>query len=107
MKAARYLLFTSQCYENFPMVIAEAFACGLPVIASKLGAASEIVEHGRTGLLVAPGEATDLAEAADLLWANPITSLQMGREARAEYEAKYCAQRSYSHLRQIYESVLG
>jgi glycosyltransferase involved in cell wall biosynthesis len=105
MKAARFLVFPSQCYENFPLVIAEAFACGIPVIAAGLGAATEIVEQGRTGLLVAPGEATNLAEAADALWSSPSTCRRMGREARAEYEAKYSAQRNYSRLQEIYEMV--
>jgi len=107
MKAARYLLFPSQCYESFPMVIAEAFACGLPVVASKLGAAAEIVEHGRTGLLVRPGDAEHLAETAGWLWSRPSTSARMGREARAEYELKFCAQRNHARLLEIYESVLG
>jgi glycosyltransferase involved in cell wall biosynthesis len=106
MKGARYLLFPSQCYENFPMVIAEAFACGLPVIASGLGAAAEIVEHGRTGMLVPPGDAEQLAEAAAWLWARPDTSQRMGREARTEFEAKYGAQRNYSRLMEIYQAAL-
>lgn len=107
MKAARYLVFPSQCYENFPMVIAEAFACGRPVIATGLGAAAEMVEHGNTGLLFAPGEPAALAAAADSLWSRPMASQRMGREARVQYETKYSAQRNYSRLREIYQSVLG
>ncbi len=107
MKAARYLLFPSQCYENFPMVIAEAFACGLPVVGTRLGATAEIVEHERTGLLVSPGDAADLAEKASWLWSDPSRSRRMGREARAEYEAKYCAQRNYALMLEIYERLGG
>jgi glycosyltransferase involved in cell wall biosynthesis len=107
MKEARYLLFPSQCYENFPMVIAEAFACGLPVIGSRLGAAAEMVEHGRTGLLVRPGDEEHLAETADRLWNSQAASSSMGREARAEFEAKYDRQRNYERLLEIYRIALG
>lgn len=106
MKEARFLVFPSQWYESFPMVIVEAFACGLPVVAFDLGAAAEIVEHGRTGMLVPPGDAERLAEAAAWLWARPDVSRRMGREARAEFEAKYGAQRNYSRLMEIYQAAL-
>jgi glycosyltransferase involved in cell wall biosynthesis len=107
MKGARFLVFTSAWYESMPMVIAEAFACGLPVVASGLGATAEIVEHGRTGLLVRPGEPEDLADKAGWLWSRPGTSERMGREARAEYLAKYCAQSNYPRLLEIYARAQG
>jgi glycosyltransferase involved in cell wall biosynthesis len=107
MKEARFLVFPSQWYESFPMAIAEAFACGLPVVGSRLGATAELVEHERTGLLVHPGDAEDLAEKASWLWSHQAVSQRMGREARIEYELKYCAQRNYARLLEIYESVLG
>jgi glycosyltransferase involved in cell wall biosynthesis len=105
MKAARFLVFPSRCYENFPMVIAEAFACGLPVVASGLGAAAEIVDHGRTGMLVRPGHAGALAEAVAWLWSHPGAGRRMGREARLDFESRYSAQNSYARMMEIYESV--
>jgi len=105
MKAARFLVFPSRCYENFPMVIAEAFACGLPVVASGLGAAAEIVDHGRTGMLVRPGHAGALAEAVAWLWSHPGAGRRMGREARLDFENRYSAQNSYARMMEIYESV--
>lgn len=102
MKGARFLVFPSSCYENLPMVVAEAFACGLPVVASSLGATTELVEHGRTGLLFRPGEPEDLADKAGWLWSRPETRERMGREARAEFLAKYCAGRNYPRLLEIY-----
>jgi len=50
LKGARWLIVTSQLYENFPMTIVEAFACGVPVIASQLGAMLEIIEDGRDSI---------------------------------------------------------
>ncbi|HIQ01001.1 MAG TPA: glycosyltransferase family 1 protein, partial [Anaerolineales bacterium] len=89
MQEARALVFPSEWYEGFPMTIAEAFACGLPVIASRLGAMAEIVEDGRTGLLFEPGNPENLAEKVAWAWTHPKEMEEMGREARREYEAKY------------------
>ena len=107
MKGARCLVFPSECYENFPMSVAEAFACGVPVIASRLGAMAEIVEEGRSGLLFEPGDAEDLAAKMEWAWAHPRELAEMGREARREYEEKYTAERNYERLMAIYHRVLG
>lgn len=107
MHGALALVFPSEWYEAFPVTLAEAFACGLPVIAGRLGAAAEIVEDGRTGLHFRPGDAGDLA--AKLRWAaaHPAEMLAMGRAARAEYEAKYTPDRNYEQLMAIYELALA
>jgi glycosyltransferase involved in cell wall biosynthesis len=107
LKGARFLVFTSEWYENFPMTIAEAFACGVPVICSRLGAMQEIVVDGRTGLHFTPGNAGDLAAKVEWAWAHPEEMAAMGRAARAEYEAKYTAERNYQMLMKIYHGVLG
>jgi glycosyltransferase involved in cell wall biosynthesis len=102
MQEAACLVFPSEWYEGFPMVLAEAFATGLPVIASRLGAMEEIVEDGRTGVLFTPGDAEDLA--AKLAWGLGHTRAlaEMGRNGRAEFEAKYTAPRNYELLMAIY-----
>ncbi|HUZ48090.1 MAG TPA: glycosyltransferase family 4 protein [Terriglobia bacterium] len=106
MKGARFVIFPSQYYENFPMTLVEAFACGVPVIASRLGSVEEIVQDGRCGLQFAPGNPDDLAAKVEWAWTYPREMLAMGRTARAEYEAKYTAQHSYKLLMKIYASVL-
>jgi glycosyltransferase involved in cell wall biosynthesis len=106
IKGARFLVFPSECYENCPTTILEAFACGVPVIASRLGAMLELVDNGRTGLHFHPGDAADLAEKVSWAWSHPEESSFMGHEARAEYESKYTAEKNYSILMQIYESLL-
>ncbi len=107
MKQAFVLVFPSECYEGFPTTIAEAFATGLPVLASFLGAMGEIVQHRQTGLLFTPGDANDLA--ANVEWAidHPDELADMGRRARDQFEAKYTAERNYRLLCDIYHGVLN
>lgn len=107
IKRARFLILPSQCYENFPMVIVEAFACGVPVICSRLGAMQELVEGGCTGLHFAPGVPEDLASKVEWAWTHPKEMEAMGGEARREYEAKYTAERNYAMLMEIYRRALS
>ena len=106
MKNASVLILPSTWYEGFPMIMAEAFAVGLPVIASNLGSMPSIVEHQRTGLLFEPGNAASLVEAARWWLSNPAKAASMRGEARREYEAKYTADRNYVQLMDIYNAVL-
>ena len=106
MKGASFLLLPSVVYENFPMTIVEAFATGLPVVASDLGAMASLVDHGRTGLRFRPGDATDLAEKVEWLLSHPQELDKMRKEARHEYEVKYTAERNYQLLMGIYERAL-
>lgn len=106
IKQARFLIFPSEWYEGFPLTITEAFACGIPVICSRLGAMQEIVEDRRTGLHFASGDATDLGEKAEWAWNHPAEMQAMGRAARSEYETKYTAKRNYEMLFEIYLQTL-
>lgn len=106
MRNAKVLILPSNCYENFPMTIAEAYACGTPVIASRLGAMAEIVDDGRTGLHFTASDADDLARKVEWAWANSDAMLDMGRNARTEYVAKYTAERNYKMLLEVYQQVM-
>lgn len=106
MGRAQYMVLPSICYENSPRTIVEAFSCGLPVIASRLGALADIVCDGATGLLFNPGDPVDLA--AKIAWAqaHPEQMIRMGQAARAEYEAQYTPERNYEMLMDIYEDAI-
>jgi len=106
MQEARFVVFSSELYENLPLTIIEAFACGVPVIASRLGAMQEIVEDGRTGLLFSSGDAEDLARIVMSAWKQPEYMRCLGEHARAEYEAKYTASANYHQLMDIYREVI-
>ncbi len=106
IQGARFLIWPSEgYYETFGLVAVEAFACGTPVVASRIGVMEEIVEEGRTGLLFTPGDAQDLAAKMEWAWSNPEAMKEMGRAARREYEAKYTAETNYQILMHIYEQA--
>jgi glycosyltransferase involved in cell wall biosynthesis len=107
MGAAAFLVLPSECYENFPRVVSEAFAKGTPVVASNLGAMARLVEHGRTGLLFEPGISMDLAAQVRRLLNDPRELARMQAAARQEYEEKYTAQSNYRTLMGIYERALA
>lgn len=102
IRGARFLVFSSEWYENFPVTIAESFACGTPVIASRMGAMEELISEGRTGLHFAPGNSDDLAQKIDWAWCHPEQMRTIGRACRAEYESKYTTDNNYPILREIY-----
>lgn len=106
MRKSQALVFPSEWYEGFPVTIAEANACAVPVIASRLGAMEEIVDDGRTGLLFEPGSHEDLAAKIRWAWDHPIEMAQMGRNARREYELKYTPERNYEMLMDIYQRAI-
>jgi glycosyltransferase involved in cell wall biosynthesis len=107
MAGAAALVLPSICYENFPRTLVEAFANGLPVVASRLGALESLVQDGHTGLLFEPGNAADLA--AKLLWAtnHPEEMRRMGRAARQHYEQHLTGAANYRQLIAIYDQAMA
>jgi glycosyltransferase involved in cell wall biosynthesis len=106
MRAAAFLVLPSVWFECFPRTLVEAFACGLPVIASRVGALEELVEHGRTGLLFRAGSQKSLARALDYAQAHPDLMREMGANAREAYQRHFSPQRNYEKLMRIYGDAL-
>jgi exopolysaccharide biosynthesis WecB/TagA/CpsF family protein len=104
---AECLLLPSICYENCPKTLIEAYAKGTPVVASRLGALQEMVDHGRTGLLFEAGNAEDLARSLDDLDAGGDAWRQMRQAARKAYEQNYSTAQNYTALIDIYRRVIG
>lgn len=107
MSRATALVLPSICYESFPRTLLEAFASRLPVIASRLGPLAELVKDGVTGLLFEPGNSLDLAY--KLRWAvqHPEKMAEMGRNARALYEAEFTPESNYEQLIAIYQAAMN
>ena len=107
IRSARLLVLPSECYENFPMAVVEAFSCGTPVVCSRLGAMQEIVSDHADGLHFTPGNPDELARSLEWAWNNPQQIQSMGRAARREYEQKYTSEQNYRALMAIYKQALG
>lgn len=92
--------------EGIPTAILEAMACELPVVATDVGAVSEVVEAGVTGVVVPPCDALAVARAVGSLLDDPGLSSRMGIEARrravARYDVEACAD---AHLRAFEASI--
>lgn len=107
LSQAPFLVVPSVWYETFGLVLMEAFACGTPVVASRLGVMAEMVRERETGILFSPGSAEDLAQKVRWLLEQPETCRHMGEAARREFEARYTQGKNYRTLMQIYEEVAG
>jgi glycosyltransferase involved in cell wall biosynthesis len=104
LSSAMALVFPSLWYEGQPRTIIEAFAKGTPVVASRLGSMEELIEPGRSGVLFAPGDAQQLAQAVVALARDPALGA-MRRTVRETYQRLYTADSNYQRLLAIYQRV--
>lgn len=103
--AAACLIFPSEWYEGFPMTIVEAFAVGLPVISSRVGAMRHLIRPGETGRHFTPGDAGDLIREVRAFLQDDLDFLR--RQARAEFLGQYTSDENVRRLLYIYEQALS
>lgn len=106
LRNTTFLVFPSEWYEGFPMVIAEAFATASPVLAANCGAAAEVVRDGVSGWHFKPGDADNLAQVIESAWTNPDERKRRGALARKQYDDYYSLERNYSMLMNLYETAV-
>lgn len=107
ISGARFLIMPSEgYYETFGMVIIEAFARSIPVIASNIGVVPELVSDKKTGLLFEPGNASDLAGKARWLWDHPVEARLMGGNGFAVYQDRFTEDECYKTLIDLYERLM-
>jgi glycosyltransferase involved in cell wall biosynthesis len=88
--------------EGFGLAVAEAMACGLPVVISDMPGVREVIDDGVEGLLVEPLLADDLAEKIRALLDEPARARQMGAAARRRAEARYGLRQVVGQLIRLY-----
>jgi glycosyltransferase involved in cell wall biosynthesis len=106
LKGARLLVMPSLWYETFGMVIVEAFACGVPVVCSRLGAMAELIHDRVNGLHFAPGDSAELARKMIWAWSNPRALEIMGGNGRQDFESHYTSDKNYAMLMDVYEQAI-
>lgn len=107
MARAAALVVPSHWYEGLPMVIAEAFSLGTPVVAARIGALADLVTEGRTGLLVPPRDPAALAQALDRIVDDPEAARAMGHHARLAYERDWTEDAVTARALAIYREAIA
>jgi len=96
----------SKHMEPFGIVAIEAMSYSLPVIASNMGGLKEIVDHGVTGFLVEPGDATELASKMKILWNDRKLCQRLGAAGREKAAREYSEAAYYKRLMAAYETAI-
>jgi glycosyltransferase involved in cell wall biosynthesis len=92
----------SSASEGVPVVLMEAMASGVPVVAPRLPGVEELVEDERAGLLFEPGDAEGLARSVERLGSDPRLVDRLTAAARAKVEAEFRVERSAADLEQLF-----
>jgi glycosyltransferase involved in cell wall biosynthesis len=106
LQALDLLTLPSYGEEGVPQAIIQAMACGVAVVSTPIGAIAEAVEHGVTGLLVAPRSAEALAAALARLRDDPSLRDGFGRAARARAERDFGIDRMLDRMEAVFRHVL-
>jgi glycosyltransferase involved in cell wall biosynthesis len=103
--AADYFILPSASGEGLPLVLLEAMACGLPVIATAVGGTPEILEHMKTGILVPPRNPEAMTKAQLKLLSKGLGS-SFGGEARRIVEDRFTWEENVRQLKEIYSEFV-
>ena len=106
VSGSKFVVMPSRLYETFGLTVAESFAQGKPVIASRLGALPELVKDGVTGMLFKPGDWRDLKNKILKINQRPEEIQKMGENARKFVEENLNAKRHYSKLIEEYSKLI-
>jgi glycosyltransferase involved in cell wall biosynthesis len=106
LKGARALLFPTRCNEGGPRSVIEAYAAGVPVVATALGALPEMIEQGVTGMLVPPRRPGAWVETAEALM-DPGTAVRLAEGAFDHWARLYSPQRGLEELEGAYGAALA
>jgi len=93
--------------EGLPNAVIEAMAAGLPVVGTKVGGIPELIDHGRTGLLIPPADVGALSESLTAVLDNPHLSKRLGEAARTRIQTEFSFERMVRETEALYRDVLA
>lgn len=105
-KQIDYLVIPSLT-EGLPYVLLEAMAFGIPVVATSVGDIPKLIDDGKTGYTVNPGDSDQLADKMALLMEDPIVAEHMAKRAKMVVETTYSAQQMIYQTEQMYQKIIG
>ena len=91
--------------ESFGLAVVEAQACGVPVVATRVGGLPEIVVDGETGFLVTSEDPEALADKVNVLLSEPVLARSMGRQGRDKVLAQFQIQQTASAYAELYRKL--
>jgi starch synthase len=94
-------------YEPFGLINLEAMACEAAVVASAVGGIVEVVEDGKTGILVPPARPDELAAAIRKLLDDPATARAMGKAGRKRVEEKFSWTSVAARTQEVYADAIA
>jgi len=101
------LLIFPSLNEAVGMVLIEAQACGVPVVATEVGGIPEIVNNNRTGILVPAGDSKELARAVNCLLGDKQKRSQLSKEAQDWIKDKFKVQEMIDKLSELYKELIS
>ena len=99
-------LFMPSLREGFGLCVAEAMACGLPIVAAAAGPMPELFEDGKGGFLRAPDDVAAYADAFRILAGSQAEALQMGEYNRSRVEQQFTLSRMIADYQALFQEVL-
>ena len=93
-------------WEGAPYALLEAMACGLPVLASRVGGVPEIITSGETGMLVAPRDGAALASGLVALLTRPALRVRLGGQASRAVKDAFAVADMVQRLEAVYDDIL-
>jgi lipopolysaccharide heptosyltransferase II len=101
------VVLATTTHEAFGRVIVEAQACGVPVVATEVGGVVDIIENGRTGLMVPPSDPQSMAEAVVRIFKDPGLARELAERAYAKVKEKYNVELMVKNTLDVYTDALN
>lgn len=104
--ASDIFVFPTLRYESFGIVLAEAMACGKPIIASDIGSIPEVIDNGINGILIPPGKYKELSKQIEFLSRNKKFTEELSRNAILKAREKFNLNEMVEDTQKVFENII-